>query len=45
MLAELGIPFLRWLDETVLPEAWAQLGRFQDYVARWRDHVDPEYVP
>jgi hypothetical protein len=37
MLTDLGAPFLRWLDDVVLLEAYVQLDRFQAYVTRWRE--------
>lgn len=45
MLTDLGIPLLRWLDETVLPEAIWTLQDFHRYVKRWRDLVDAPEAP
>lgn len=35
MLTQIGMPFLRWLDETVLPEAHEIINDFQAYVGSW----------
>lgn len=35
MLTDLGVPLLRWLRHTVMPEAHYQLRRFDDYLERW----------
>jgi len=47
MLTDLGLPFLRWLDDDVLPaadavlaEASGLLWEFQLYVRRWRLLID-----
>lgn len=40
MLTWLGVPFLVWLDEKVMPEAFNALAVFDSYVGRWRDALD-----
>ena len=47
MLTTLGLPILRWLDETVLPEASNVIAQAQgkvidlaDYVVAWREALE-----
>lgn len=42
MLTILGLPFLRWLDDDVLPEAYRLLDTFGDYLDRWRELLEGE---
>jgi hypothetical protein len=40
MLSTLGIPVLRWLDETLIPQTQAVVDEFAEYVRTWRAVLD-----
>jgi hypothetical protein len=40
MLTQIGMPFLRWLDEEVLPEAAEMVANLQAYVGSWRNLLE-----
>ena len=40
MLTALGLPILRWIDETLLPEARNVVDEFAEYVVRWRELLE-----
>lgn len=42
MLTYYGLPFLRWLDEVALPEAFKVLEDFATYVESWREILEDE---
>lgn len=42
MLTQIGLPFLRWLDTVVLPEAHEVLSDFQAYVGSWRNLLESD---
>lgn len=41
-LDQIGIPFLHWLDETVMPEAHEILNDFQAYIGSWLELLEGE---
>lgn len=43
MLTTYGLPWLRWLDEEVLPETLWVLESFAMYVRAWRDVLEHEH--
>lgn len=41
MLTDIGLPFLRVLDDKVIPRTWRILAGFTRYVTNWRSLLDP----
>jgi hypothetical protein len=37
VIVTLGLPLLRWLDETLIPQTQAVLDEFAEYVDSWLD--------